>query len=142
MVNLPIPLQPWNFAGDRFLALYGWSNTDIRICDLRSGRLYASLKGTVGYKIESTSFRSDSTQVVVWDIDWIELWDLGSHTRRVWKSEASAWNVAFSPQNDLVAWVEGSGFGLLDAISGEKVVPPGQEWDENTLHGLLTGYGC
>ena len=76
--------------------------------------------------IRHVSLRSDCVQVVFVGLRGeAELWDLGSPTR-VWKSrlEVRDWDdsvrVAFSPRNDLIAWLEDHFLEMLDAISGEK----------------------
>ena len=110
---------------DKFLALCEDLEGSIHIFDLQSGQLYARFERTFG-TVRRISFRSDSSQVVCGD-DWglVELIDLNSRTR-VWRSQVGErmWfpAVAFSPQNDLVAWLGRRDFGLLDATSGKDVV--------------------
>src|SRR5258707_1144623 len=69
-----------------------------------------------------------STVVFVDEQHQAELWDLDSRTR-VWKSglpgQHSIICMAFSPQNDFVAWLGYTNSGLLDAISGESLIT----WD-------------
>jgi len=108
--------------GDKFLALHGPSDAAVRVLDLQSGQPYASIEHTMARSIRHVSFRSDCGQVVF--VGWggeAELWDMGSRTR-VWNSywEVGQFDdcvrVAFSPRNDLVAWLTESFLGLLDTI--------------------------
>jgi len=126
---------------DKFLALYGFSYAEVHIFNLKSGQLYAKIGwiGVTERSITYFSFRSDSKQVVfLGDNGEVELWHLGSRAR-VWRADirslsisATGSRVAFSPQNDLVAWLNRSQIGLLDAISGEVVVKlrSSSRWDQ------------
>jgi WD40 repeat protein len=112
----------------KFLALYGFKDTDVCILELQSGQLRARLQRTDGQSVYYVSFRSDNRQVVLCDEGRnIELWDLDNCTC-MWKSQVlEAPNIScveFSPQKDLVAWAGPGEFGLLDAISGCTIVEP------------------
>jgi WD40 repeat protein len=124
---------------DKFLALYALParlDTNVHVFDLQSGQLYATLERTGEGSVRSISFHSGSRQVAFGDdAGHIELWDLDSRDR-LWRSEVceTIWIIcmAFSPQNDLVAWlgetifreteIPWTEFGLLDATSGNKVI--------------------
>jgi len=115
---------------DKFLALYGTSDVEVRIFDLRSGQLYASFERIGRRRVSAVSFRSDCEQVVFGNSRGeAELWNLESRNR-LWSVQAQTWTpkmaaivcVAFSPRNDLVAWLGDNHFGLLDAVSGENLV--------------------
>jgi len=111
---------------DTFLVLCRESDRHVRIFDLRSGQLHASLECTAEWSVEHVSFRSDGKQVAFGSGQGgVEVWDLDSITR-VWKQQGPTqpWviGVAFSPQEDLVACLENGHCSLADAISGKTVV--------------------
>ena len=91
-----------------------------------TGQLHASLKRTAEWSLEHISFRSDGRQVAfAGGRDGAEVWDLDilDSGTRVWKYRCpkQPWvvRVAFSPQKHLVACLEQSDCGLVDAISGK-----------------------
>ena len=100
---------------------------DIHIFDLMSGQSYARLQRPEQTRITRLLFSPDNSQLLVGDDGGqVELWDLERCTR-LWQfrvlDQVSVMSVAFSPQNDLVAWLGSLDFfGLLDIISGKIVV--------------------
>jgi len=115
---------------DRFLAQGATADRSVRVFDLQSGQLHAIFKNTNPHSLDQTwrlSFRSDGRQIACGgDQGMTDLLDLNTRSRvwqtRVQNDEGGFIKVAFSPKDDLVAWLGPFEFGLLDAISGEKVL--------------------
>jgi len=129
-------LQPWQFRQMTGFSRYIDGRTPIiRVCDLRSGRLYAASRALSDTGQNLPSFRSDSTQLVVRDSHWTRTLDLGSHPRRVWKSKASAYKWHFLHRMTSSRGRNPIVLGYLDAFSGEQVVTMAKKGTNPALHG-------